>query len=208
MHDGRGGRRSDTTIGARSAAPELARKTRSSGGGPRARHVGRRLRRRRRAARLRARAPRRPLRAGARRDRSVAAARSAPRARRRASPTRASCRPSAAARLLQRRRPASRSRPAASASPSRAPPAGSLDRRRSMSIFVPGVAFSRDGHRLGFGRGYYDRALAAAPRALRIGLCHEFQLVDHWPPRIGDEPVDLVLTPRRARRDARPPART
>ena len=62
-------------------------------------------------------------------------------------------------------------------------------------IFVPGVAFSRNGHRLGFGHGYYDRALAAAPRALRIGLCHEFQLVDHWPPRIGDEPVDFVLTP-------------
>lgn len=63
-------------------------------------------------------------------------------------------------------------------------------------IFVPGIAFARDGHRLGFGHGYYDRALAAAPRALRIGLCHEFQLVDRLPPRIGDEPVDLVFTPR------------
>lgn len=63
-------------------------------------------------------------------------------------------------------------------------------------IFVPGIAFARDGHRLGFGHGYYDRALAATPRALRIGLCHEFQLVDHLPPRVGDEPVDVVLTPR------------
>jgi 5-formyltetrahydrofolate cyclo-ligase len=62
--------------------------------------------------------------------------------------------------------------------------------------FVPGVAFARDGHRLGFGHGYYDRALAATPRALRIGLCHDFQLVDHLPPRVGDEPVDLVQTPR------------
>jgi 5-formyltetrahydrofolate cyclo-ligase len=63
-------------------------------------------------------------------------------------------------------------------------------------IFVPGIAFARDGQRLGFGHGYYDRALAAAPRALRIGLCHDFQLVDRLPPRPGDEPVDLVLTPR------------
>ena len=63
-------------------------------------------------------------------------------------------------------------------------------------IFVPGIAFARDGQRLGFGHGYYDRALAAAPRALRIGLCHEFQLVDRLPPRPGDEAVDLVLTPR------------
>ena len=63
-------------------------------------------------------------------------------------------------------------------------------------ILVPGVAFSRAGARLGFGHGYYDRALSAAPRALRIGLCHDFQLIDDLPPRIGDEPVDLVLTPR------------
>lgn len=63
-------------------------------------------------------------------------------------------------------------------------------------ILVPGVAFARDGHRLGFGRGYYDRALAARPRALRIGLCHPFQLVDRLPSHSGDEPVDLVLTPR------------
>ena len=72
-------------------------------------------------------------------------------------------------------------------------------------IFVPGVAFARDGQRLGFGHGYYDRALAAAPRALRIGLCHEFQLVDRLPPRPGDEAVDLVLTPReRVTTGARP----
>jgi len=43
---------------------------------------------------------------------------------------------------------------------------------------------------------HYERALAGAPRALRIGLCHDFQLVDHLPPRVGDEPVDLVQTPR------------
>lgn len=63
-------------------------------------------------------------------------------------------------------------------------------------IFVPGIAFSRDGHRLGFGHGYYDAALAAAPSALRVGLCHEFQLVDRLPPRAGDEPVDIIITPR------------
>jgi 5-formyltetrahydrofolate cyclo-ligase len=63
-------------------------------------------------------------------------------------------------------------------------------------VLVPGVAFARDGHRLGFGRGYYDHALARAPRALRIGLAHDFQVVDRLPPRAGDEPVDLIVTPR------------
>jgi 5-formyltetrahydrofolate cyclo-ligase len=70
-------------------------------------------------------------------------------------------------------------------------PASELD-----VVLVPGVAFARDGHRLGYGRGYYDSALRDAPRALRIGLAHEFQVVDHIPPHDGDEPVDLIVTPR------------
>ena len=74
--------------------------------------------------------------------------------------------------------------------------AGALDPDTLDVIFVPGVAFARNGARLGYGHGYYDRALAGAPRALRIGLCHDFQLVDYLPPRVGDEPVDLVQTPR------------
>jgi 5-formyltetrahydrofolate cyclo-ligase len=62
-------------------------------------------------------------------------------------------------------------------------------------VIVPGVAFAPNGHRLGYGRGYYDAALAGCPRALRIGLCHEFQLVDGLPPHAGDQPVDLIVTP-------------
>jgi len=62
-------------------------------------------------------------------------------------------------------------------------------------VLVPGLAFDRSGHRLGYGRGYYDAALAAAPRALRVGLCHAFQLVDRLPVRAGDEPVDYLVTP-------------
>jgi 5-formyltetrahydrofolate cyclo-ligase len=63
------------------------------------------------------------------------------------------------------------------------------------TIVVPGVAFDRRGHRLGYGRGYYDRALAARPEALRIGLCHSFQLVEKLDDRPHDEPVDFIVTP-------------
>jgi 5-formyltetrahydrofolate cyclo-ligase len=75
------------------------------------------------------------------------------------------------------------------------PDAPRVDAAQLDVILVPGVAFAADGHRLGYGRGYYDAALAAAPGALRIGLCHAFQVVDRLPPRNGDEPVDLIVTP-------------
>jgi len=63
------------------------------------------------------------------------------------------------------------------------------------TIVVPGVAFDRRGHRLGYGRGYYDRALSARPEALRIGFCHSFQLVEKLDERPHDEPVDFIVTP-------------
>lgn len=44
-------------------------------------------------------------------------------------------------------------------------------------IFVPGVAFSRDGARLGYGGGYYDRYLSRNPGLCAVGICFERQLV-------------------------------
>lgn len=63
-------------------------------------------------------------------------------------------------------------------------------------IVVPGVAFDRQGTRLGFGGGYYDRLLAR-PRTARarvVGLCHDFQLVDRLPAEPWDRPMDAVIT--------------
>lgn len=56
---------------------------------------------------------------------------------------------------------------------------------------VPGLAFARDGGRLGYGGGWYDRLLAAAdPKAQALGIAHEFQLVDELP----SEPHDRRLS--------------
>jgi len=74
-------------------------------------------------------------------------------------------------------------------------PAADAPRHEPDVICVPGVAFDRAGHRLGYGRGYYDRALNACPGALRIGFSHSFQLVDGVDPRPHDEPVDWIVTP-------------
>ena len=61
-------------------------------------------------------------------------------------------------------------------------------------IVVPGMAFDNEGHRLGRGRGYYDRFLAQHPHTRTIGLCFDFQLVPEVPSEPHDRPIDEVLT--------------
>ena len=57
--------------------------------------------------------------------------------------------------------------------------------------FVPGLAFTRDGKRLGYGGGWYDRLLAEAPKdAMKLGIAHAFQVMDDLP----SEPHDVRLT--------------
>ena len=59
---------------------------------------------------------------------------------------------------------------------------------------VPGVGFSRDGHRLGRGGGHYDATLAEMPRALRIGVGFEVQVVPALPHEPHDQPLDAIAT--------------
>jgi 5-formyltetrahydrofolate cyclo-ligase len=58
---------------------------------------------------------------------------------------------------------------------------------------VPGVAFDAEGHRLGRGRGYYDRFLPLLPHAYKLGLCFDFQKVEHVPTDANDIRMDEVL---------------
>ena len=60
-------------------------------------------------------------------------------------------------------------------------------------LFVPGVAFTADGHRMGRGKGYYDRLLAhPAFRSPAFGVCFAEQLVAHLPMEAHDRPVNRV----------------
>lgn len=73
---------------------------------------------------------------------------------------------------------------------------------RSMSLnqldlaLAPGVAFSASGARLGRGRGFYDRILAAVT-GRKIGVAFDEQLVDDLPVEPHDQRVDAVITPTR-----------
>ena len=60
-------------------------------------------------------------------------------------------------------------------------------------VLAPGVAFDRDGNRLGYGKGYFDRLLKGCT-CPKVGLSYEMQLVDHVPEREGDIPMDKVVT--------------
>ena len=61
-------------------------------------------------------------------------------------------------------------------------------------VLVPGVAFDRYGHRLGYGRGYYDRFLEAAGSTVKIGVCYDFQLCDKLPDEEHDQRLDGIVS--------------
>lgn len=62
------------------------------------------------------------------------------------------------------------------------------------AIVAPLVGFDRRMNRLGQGGGYYDRAFARHPDALRIGLAWSAQQLDHVPADPWDLPLDFILT--------------
>lgn len=61
-------------------------------------------------------------------------------------------------------------------------------------MIVPGVAFTREGARLGRGKGYYDRYLAREGfRAYTVGVCYACQLLQELPSEEHDRRVDIVV---------------
>ena len=60
-------------------------------------------------------------------------------------------------------------------------------------VLMPGLAFDPQGHRIGYGGGFYDRFLAKEPNHPTLALCYEFQMVDHLETEEFDVPVDCVL---------------
>lgn len=58
---------------------------------------------------------------------------------------------------------------------------------------VPGVAFDRQGQRLGRGRAYYDRLLKDM-HCPKIGICYSFQRYENLPAETHDIPMDMVIS--------------
>lgn len=60
-------------------------------------------------------------------------------------------------------------------------------------VLMPGLAFDPQGHRIGYGGGFYDRFLAQEPNHPTLALCYEFQMQAHLDTEEFDVPVDTVL---------------
>ena len=60
-------------------------------------------------------------------------------------------------------------------------------------VLMPGMAFDREGHRIGYGGGFYDKFLAREKQHPTVALCYDFQVFDHLETEEYDIPVDLVL---------------
>lgn len=68
------------------------------------------------------------------------------------------------------------------------------------ALLVPLLAFDTQGHRLGYGGGFYDRTLAALRRSgplIAVGLAYDCQEVPEIPADLHDQRLDWVLTPSR-----------
>lgn len=62
-------------------------------------------------------------------------------------------------------------------------------------VLVPGIAFDRQGGRLGFGAGYFDKLLSRMPRAVRIGLAFSVQLLEEsLPMEAHDIRMSFIVT--------------
>lgn len=66
-------------------------------------------------------------------------------------------------------------------------------------IVVPGVAFDRNGGRMGYGAGFYDRYFKKInkeniDKIVKLALAYELQILDKVPMNAQDVPVDYIIT--------------
>jgi len=65
-------------------------------------------------------------------------------------------------------------------------------------VIIPGVAFDKDGDRIGYGMGFYDRFLRSMKKNIPVvALAYEFQIVDDIPVDDTDVTVHKIITEER-----------
>lgn len=72
-------------------------------------------------------------------------------------------------------------------------PVGKPEKHHVDMVVVPGVVFDRAGHRIGMGKGYYDKYLKDKT-CVNVGVCFDFQIVDKIPKDPHDIPMNLIIS--------------
>lgn len=70
---------------------------------------------------------------------------------------------------------------------------GPVAEDKTALVLMPGLAFTKQGDRMGYGGGFYDRFLAEEQDHPTVALCYDFQIVESLPTEEFDIPVDTVL---------------
>lgn len=65
---------------------------------------------------------------------------------------------------------------------------------RNVLVIMPGVAFDKQGGRLGYGKGFYDKYLQRHPGYHRMALAFEIQCMDFVPTDVHDIHPELIVT--------------
>ncbi len=60
-------------------------------------------------------------------------------------------------------------------------------------VLMPGLAFDPQGHRIGYGGGFYDRFLEREPHHPTVALCYDFQMFQKLETEEFDIPVNMVI---------------
>ena len=74
------------------------------------------------------------------------------------------------------------------------PAVSEVEAPRPDLVVLPGVAFDRNGNRIGMGSGYYDRFLEDKKDVPRVALAYSEQVLDEVPKEPYDEAVDVIVT--------------
>lgn len=61
-------------------------------------------------------------------------------------------------------------------------------------VITPGVAFTNNGKRLGYGGGFYDRFFSKYPDVYKIGAAYDFQILDFVPTEEHDYILNEIIT--------------
>ena len=61
-------------------------------------------------------------------------------------------------------------------------------------IVVPAVAFDKNGYRIGYGGGFYDKFLSKIGNSIKVGIAYNFQIVNNIIPESHDIKMDYIVT--------------